>query len=614
MKRLFFLATTLVVFLLFASLSACSQQDEVSFDELEDLSQFAENELLSKMTRKIGKRDFAIGKPGGTWTSSINNDPKSFNTLTARDGDTGTIVGALFEYLVDYNPYTKEFEPNLASFEIESDQAKDFLKVTYTLRDELYWSLPGQSKEQAVKVTSDDVVFWYNEVEGDQSLQQPGYSGRFIEMDDGSQAEIRIEKIDERRFSFIFPRIVANPILSTNSEFGPRYIYHAAKYPSDKKKKGGAVAMLDLLAIDSDPRTIPSIGQFHIVEYSPGVRVVLQRNPLNWRFDESGQKLPYLDQLIYRIVPDRNTEFLVFKEGKKDNYILRPEDVSELVSAKNTDYTVYNGGRSLGSSMIAFNQNPSNMNKLVYSWLSLTKFRQALSSLLNRERIAQQVYRGLAVPAHHFFALANPMFDKDISLPYTYNPERALALLTEEGFARDEQGVLHDRKGNAVVINIQVGSENNIGVDMMNIFADELKAIGIDARVRSIDFQKLVEMLTNTYDWEIATVSLGVNYWPESGSNVWQSKGNFHLWYPLQKKPATDWEARLDTLYNQGRFTLDTAKRKKVYDEFQKLILEQVPITYIVHPLSFMAVRDKWDNVFYDNLDGLDIKNVFLKP
>ena len=120
-------------------------------------------------------------------------------------------------------------------------------------------------------------------------------------------------------------------------------------------------------------------------------------------------------------------------------------------------------------------------------------------------------------------------------------------------------------------------------------------------------------MLTSTYDWHVATASLGANNWPGGGSNVWQSKGNFHLWHPLQEEPATEWEGRVDHLYNEGRFTIDRERAKAIYDEYQRLLLDQAPLTYLVHPLAFLAVRDKWGNVFYDTLGGLDSDYLYLR-
>jgi peptide/nickel transport system substrate-binding protein len=584
---------------------AGGKQEEVTPEEAATLQSQSRNVILERTVRKPGPPQFEIGTAGGTYVTSINNDPRSFNELTARDEDTGAVVGVLYDYLADYDPYIREFTPNLAEFTITADEAADTLDVRYTLRDDLFWTTPdGRTR---VKVTSDDVIFWYDEVEGDPAVQHPGYPGQFIEMPDGSRRRIEVEKIDDRSFVFHYPRIVSNPILSTNMYFGPRFIYQPAK------EANGVEGLFNVLSIDTNVRTIPSVSSYHITEYSPGVRVVFTRNPNYWKRDEAGNRLPYIETIVMRIVPDLNTEYLLFKEGTKDAYGARPEDLDELISAPNPNYTVYNAGEALGSSFITFNQNPNTVRQPKRSWFTNTKFRQAMSSLLNRERIAQQVYRGLAVPAVHFFAKANPLFDENIKLEYTYNPQRALRLLSEIGFTRRQDGLMYDAAGNQVQFDMILGAENNIGIDMANIFADELKNVGITMNVRPIDFQAVVEALTTTYDWDSVMVALGPNYWPEGGSNVWQSNGNFHIWYPLQERPATEWEARIDQLYNEGRFTIDEAEQKRIYDEYQRIILEQVPLTYIVHPFSFTAIRNKWANVFVDNLDQPDTTYFYLK-
>jgi peptide/nickel transport system substrate-binding protein len=349
------------------------------------------------------------------------------------------------------------------------------------------------------------------------------------------------------------------------------------------------------------------------VEYSPGVRIVMERNPNFWKEDESGTGVPYVQRAIYRIVPDQNTELLLFREGTKDSYSARPEDLDQLLNAEDPDYTVYNGGRTLGASLISFNQNPENLDEQKYDWFIQKEFRQAMSSMLNRERIVQQVYRGLAEPAHHFFARANPMFNPDIQLEYTYDPDRAVELLASIDITQDDEGIMRDSAGNPIEFEINMGAESTLGIDIANILADELDEIGITLNVRPIDWQALIERMTSTYDWDSVIIGLGSNYWPTGGSNVWPSHGNLHLWHPLQEEPATEWEARIDYLYNEGKFTIDEQRRKEIYDEYQRIILEQLPVMYTVHPLSFLAVRDKWANVYYDTLNGLETERVFLE-
>lgn len=236
-----------------------------------------------------------------------------------------------------------------------------------------------------------------------------------------------------------------------------------------------------------------------------------------------------------------------------------------------------------------------------------------MSRLLNRKRIIKQVYRGLAEPALGFFATANPYYDETIKNQYTYDPEKAVKLLASIGIKPDSEGKMTDKEGNPVEFDITLGADSTIGIDTANIFADECGKIGLTVNVKPLDFQKVVDMLLSTYDWHAVIIGLGSNYWPTQGSNVWPSNGNLHLWHPLQEKPATEWEARVDYLYNEGSYTVNKNAAEEIWEEYQKILMEQLPVIYQVHSLSFTGVRNKWDNVFYDTLGGLDGNYLFLK-
>ncbi|MCG8481141.1 MAG: ABC transporter substrate-binding protein, partial [Spirochaetales bacterium] len=267
---------------------------------------------------------------------------------------------------------------------------------------------------------------------------------------------------------------------------------------------------------------------------------------------------------------------------------------------------------SFNASFISFNQNPANLDPIRHAWFMQKEFRQAMSSLLNRERITRQVYRGLASPVRYLFIPPNPMFNPEITLEYTYDPERAIALLESIGISRGDDGLMYDRDGNHIEFSINMSVEGTVWVDVATIFADELEQVGITLNVRPIDGHALIERLTSTYDWDAVIIALGANFWPSGGANVWPSWGNLHLWHPLQDEPATEWEARIDFLYNEGRFTYDEALRRQIYDEYQRIILEQLPVIYTVHPLSFLAVRDRWENVYYDTLGSIETQRLFL--
>jgi peptide/nickel transport system substrate-binding protein len=110
-------------------------------------------------------------------------------------------------------------------------------------------------------------------------------------------------------------------------------------------------------------------------------------------------------------------------------------------------------------------------------------------------------------------------------------------------------------------------------------------------------------------------IGLGNNLFPTQGSNVWPSNGNLHLWHPLQEKPFTEWEARIDHLYNEGSYTIDREKAKAYWDEYQNLILEQCPIIYLMRSRSFWALQNRWDfsNVYFDNMNSAEISHIYLR-
>ncbi len=596
-----------LIFLCFFGFFSCSKNEDLELSEIEELVSNDELSFINKTVSKPWKGDsYVAGKLGGTWNDTIINDPKTFNQLVGeRDAQSAGIIGYTLDYLVDYDATLKEWKPRIAFFEIETDEKNGTLTVHYTIRDDAFWTY--YEKDEKIPVTSDDFVFWWNEIAGDTEFGSSGYSQQWVTLENGEVAHIDCVKIDDKHFDFKFPRIVAEPLLSTNMSLCPSFIYKPAK------ETGGVEGVKNLFTIDTNPKEIPSCGMFYITEYIPSQRLVFKRNPNYWQKDENGISIPYYEEMICQIIGDQNTDFLLFKQGKTETFYPRPEELSELLNNKNDDYTVFNAEGSMGASMWSFNQNPVNENEPFYKWFTKKEFRQAMSCLLNRERIASQTYRGLAEPKYDFFPEANPFYNENISLKYKFNAGEAEKLLKSIGFTKKD-GIFYDEDGNKVEFDLTIPSSNTVLNDIAQIVVDECSKVGIKVNIRQIDFQKLVEMLTSSYDWQSVFIGLGSNMFPSQGSNVWPSNGNLHLWYPLQSKPATEWEARIDYLYNEGCFTIDHDEAKKIWDEYQEILLEECPVIYLMRSRSFFAIRNKWDlsNVYYDNKNGTMLEHVFF--
>ena len=587
---------------------SCSKNEDLSLDEIDAAKGTSSAEVLKKTVSKpYTDQQYVAGKVDGVWNDTVLDDPKTFNAFIAeRDSTSSALVGKMQDYLFDYDNYTREWKPRCASFKIETDEANGTLSVHCTLRDDMYWSYYNSDKK--IPVTADDVVWWYNEVWGDPQFKSMGYSGEFVTMADGSEKHIDCVKTGDKTFDFNFPRIVADPVLAVNATLTPSFVYKAAK------DKGGVQAVKDLFSVACDVKTIPSCGMWFLTEYTPGQRLVYTRNPNYWKKDDAGTSIPYVTQQIFQIVGDENTDYLLFKEGKTEAYGPKPEQLDEVIANAGDKYTVYNADGSYGASFWSFNQNPKNKDAPYYNWFTQKEFRQAMSCLLNRDRIVSQVYRGLAQPKYDFFPDCNPYYNPKLTLKYRYNVKQAEKLLKKCGM-KQVNGVLTDKDGHAVEFDLMIAATNTMQNDIAQIITDECSKVGIKVNVRQTDFQKIVETLTGTFDWQSVIIGLGSNKFPSQGSNVWPSNGNLHLWYPYQEKPATDWEARIDYVYNEGSYTIDHDKAQKLWDEENEIMLEQCPIIYLVQARSFFAISNRWDqqNFYYDNKNGSDTDNLFLK-
>lgn len=592
-----------------AFLASCSKTVEMDIAEIEELQRSVDYGLVSKTVSKPYKNQpFVDGTVGGVWYDSILSEPKTFNQLVAQmDGSSVAIIYKTVDYLVAYDTIEKKWIPQIADFEIETNETEDTLTVHYTIKEDAFWTYYNSDKK--IPVTSDDFVFWYNEIEGDEEAGLGGYDSQCITMADGTEKHIDCIKITDKKFDFVFPRIVANPCLATNMPCCPSFLFRPAK------EKDGINGIKNLFSVNCDVKTIPSCGSFYITEYIPARRLVFTRNERYWQKDGNGNSFPYYDQLFCQIIGDQNTDYLLFTQGKLESYVPRPEELSDVVNNQNDDYTVFNAEGSMHSMLWAFNQNPVNKEQPYCRWFSKKEFRQAMSCILNRERIIRQTYRGLAQPRYYFFPPANPFYNEKIQLEYKYNLERAEKLLKSVGFRRGEDGLMYDEDGIRVEFDISCSSGITTTNDMALIIADEAAKIGIKVNVRQVDFQKMIESISYTYDWQSCFIAFGSMLFPTQGSNVWKSNGNMHLWNPLQKTPATEWEARIDYLYEEGSYTIDYNAAKKIWDEYQSILLEQCPIIYMVRPRSFFAIRNRWDlsNVYYDNLNGAEAERVFLK-
>jgi peptide/nickel transport system substrate-binding protein len=246
-------------------------------------------------------------------------------------------------------------------------------------------------------------------------------------------------------------------------------------------------------------------------------------------------------------------------------------------------------------------------------WFSDVHFRQAIAHAIDRQTIIDAVFNGLGYPQYGPETKAMGYFYNPDIKTYDYNLDTARSLLRQMGLT-DRDGAMQDAEGHKVEFTLLTNAENNLRTAIAEIVRKDLERLGMKVNLRAIEFNALVTKLDKTFDWEAVLLGLTGGPEPHWGANVWKSSGRIHMWYPYQPAPATKWEARIDEIFGQGFQELDRAKRKELYDEWQRIVAEQQPYIYTAVAERLLALRNKFGNVFPAPIGGVlhNIEQVYV--
>jgi peptide/nickel transport system substrate-binding protein len=272
-------------------------------------------------------------------------------------------------------------------------------------------------------------------------------------------------------------------------------------------------------------------------------------------------------------------------------------------------------GIGLEMIFLCFNEN-TNMNAKTgqplvdpkkLKWFRDTRFRQAISYAINRDAIVKAAYSGRGVPAYGFDTPGDKKWFNPNIKTYPYDPAKAIELLKEMGIEkRSADNFLTDSNGNKIEFVLNVNTGSSAAEKATILIKDDLEKLGINVIYQPIEFNTLIDKLYNTCDYECAFTALGSGSVvdPSGSMNVLKSSGFTHDWFPRQKTPSTEWEARIDTLMDAQLKTLDYNERKNDFDEVQKIMAEQQPLIFVATPIYYAAIRPDIANTLPTALGG----------
>jgi peptide/nickel transport system substrate-binding protein len=516
---------------------------------------------------------------GGNLVVSVRNEPRSFNRLTGRETTTDLISNLTQAKLIRINKVTQEVESSLAESWTRSDDGR---RYTLKLRSGVVFS-------DGEPFTSADVVFSFKAVYDEKTASS---------LADSLQANgkrLRVTAIDPHTVEIAFAEPFAAGVrLLDNLPILPRHKLEAAL---DAGKMGEA------WNLSTPPLEIVGLGPFVLSAYTPGQRLVFDRNPRYFRKAPDGSALPYLDRLTVEIIPDQGAELLRLEAGQIDmtHSEILPEAYAPLKRAADAGrIKLVDLGVGLDDNVLWFNLKPGAFaGDPRAAWLQRDELRQAISLAVDRQLMADTVYLGAAAPVFGPITPANKKWYWAGVSKTPYDPEAAKRKLAAIGLAdRHGDGLLEDARNRPAQFTLLTRTGRPDLERGAAVIRDEMKKVGVVVNVVTLEAGALADRFVNTGQYEAVYYSpIATDTDPALNPDFWFSFGSAHLWNMLEKTPATEWERRIDELMAKQIASPDESERKKLFDEVQQVFVEHEPVVYFVAPRVYVAVSSRVTNL-----------------
>ncbi len=435
----------------------------------------------------------SIGKHGGRFVMGSIQNPRTFNAIMANEASSNVINNLTFATLTEFDNATQKSIPWLAkSWEV----APDGLTWTFHLRK-------GAKFSDGHPITAEDVLFSF-QVVFDKTLH-PSVQDLLIM--GGKPFEVTAP--DPYTVVVKTPSPNASLVDNVaNVRIMPKHVLE------ESFKKGDFAAAYN---VGTPPDNIVTSGAWRVAQYVPGEKTVLARNPYFFGVDKDSKRLPYLDEVVFLIVPDLDAADLKFRAGELHGLDdVKPENYSWYRdNQQKNNFTLYDLGADINTNHFWFNlnkvQKPTPGKKLgdpfvdpvKYSWFSNPIFRRAVSMAIDRDAMIPSVFYGEAVKNWAIATPSNKVWHSPDLPKYDYNPAEAKKLLAGLGWKDGNgDGIIEDARGNPVTFSLKTNSSNTTRIAMLNFIKADLAKVGINVITAPVDFNTLITNLRDDFQYD----------------------------------------------------------------------------------------------------------------
>lgn len=499
--------------------------------------------------------------------------PLKLDPAHTTDTSSARIIYQIFETLVDYDE-DGDVQPLLAeSWEI-SDDKKTY---TFNLKKGVYFHKTiegGQPTENGGReVKADDWVWALNYIMDPDTKSERAY---FLDMVKGYQdfqekktdKVAGISKVDDYTLQIELEYPFA-PFLSIMA-------YNAfSVLPKEDVKKWG----------DQFNFHPVGTGPFKFEEWKQDERIVLSKNENYWKKDAEGNQLPYLDGLEFGIVADLAMQWTEFGLGNYDQI----EEVDDPYYEEAKKMEGFQEGPTLGTYYYGFN-----MTKEPFK--NSKALRQAFNYAIDRKALIDLVRNGKAIPATGLLPPGMMGYDENIEPKYTYDPEKAKALLKEAGYP------------DGIKIEL-VYNTSEIHKRIAETLQAQLKQAGIDMTFKNVDCDALIDAADRL---EIPFFRMGwVADCPDPDNFLYVLLHSSNIG-PHGNYSGFD-NKRFDDLTNKARIETDQEKRIELYKQAEEIAREEAPMLFIYHYTTHTLTQPYVKNVVLPFLGEYSIKYTEVK-
>jgi len=518
----------------------------------------------------------------GDWLiSHMLSDPEQLNPLTSNDAGSRAVLGNIFESLLQRDPRTLELKPLLALARPEISEDK--LTYTFKIRQDAHF-------QDGRPVTGEDVIFSIK------VLKCPLVNAPFARVYFESIIDAKLLDPWTIRFTAREPYFLNENVLGGIDAL-PRHYYDpesllqnvtVAELAGDYTKHEEQVRKFAQQFNQNFSRNPMGSGPYKFKSWSTGQEVLLERDPRYWGIGKEGIDQIYVNVRKARIINNTDAALVSLKAGDLDMLSLQPlQHLRQSSGARfEKDYAKHIYATPSYTYIGWNNDHPIFRD---------TRVRQAMTYFTNRQQMVKTVLFDLGQvidgPIYRF----RPEYDESL-FSHPYDPQQALRLLGEAGWKdSDGDGILDkvmDGQKIPFRFEIKFNSGNDIRKSVALALQDELRKHGIDANVRALDWTIYLDDIRNhKFDAMILGWAMSVN--EPDAYQVWHSsqaanKGSNMISY---KNP------RVDAILQEYRRTFDASKRIELYRDFQRILNEEQPYTFLFMQKAVTAVNRRFRGV-----------------